>query len=75
MYSKKQFAALEAMCREQAALAKREMEYGLMQYWLAEAEEWKQLRQPASFKEELRTVPKARSKQRKATHARGEITA
>ena len=44
MYSKKQFAALEAMCREQAALAGYEMEYSLMKYWLAEAEEWKQLR-------------------------------
>jgi hypothetical protein len=28
------------MCLERAALAKKEMEY-----WLAEAEEWKQLRQ------------------------------
>jgi hypothetical protein len=37
MYSKKQFAALEAMCREQAALAGYEMEYSLMKYWLAEA--------------------------------------
>ena len=45
MYSRKQFAALEAMCREQAALARKEMEYSLMKYWLAEAEEWKQLRQ------------------------------
>jgi hypothetical protein len=45
MYSKKQFAALEAMCREQAALARKEMEYSLMEYWLAEAEEWKQLRE------------------------------
>ena len=44
MYSKKQFTALEAMCREQAALARSEMEYSLMKYWLAEAEEWKQLR-------------------------------
>jgi hypothetical protein len=43
MYSKKQFAALEAMCRERAALARKEMEYSLMEYWLAEAEEWKQL--------------------------------
>ena len=51
MYSKKQFAAMEAMCREQAALAKSEMEYSLMKYWLAEAEEWKQLRQPVPFKE------------------------
>ena len=38
MSSKDQFAALEVMCRERAALAKKEMEY-----WLAEAEEWKQL--------------------------------
>jgi len=45
MYSKKQFAALEAMCREQAALARTEMEYSLTKYWLAEAEEWKQLRE------------------------------
>ena len=51
MYSKKQFTALEAMCREQAALARSEMEYSLMEYWLAEAEEWKQLRQSAPFKE------------------------
>jgi hypothetical protein len=43
MYSKK-FTALEAMCREWAALARKEMEYSLMEYWLAEAEEWKQLR-------------------------------
>ena len=39
MYSRKQFAALELMCRERAALARKEMEY-----WLAEAEEWKDLR-------------------------------
>jgi hypothetical protein len=43
MYSKKQFTALETMCREQAALARSEMEYSLMKYWLVEAEEWKQL--------------------------------
>jgi hypothetical protein len=43
MYSKNQFTALEAMCREQAALARSEMEYSLMKYWLVEAEEWKQL--------------------------------
>jgi hypothetical protein len=29
MYSKTQFAALELMCRERAALAKKEMEYSL----------------------------------------------
>jgi hypothetical protein len=44
MYSRKQFAALETMCHERAALARKEMEYSLMEYWLAEAEEWKQLR-------------------------------
>ena len=53
MYSKKQFAALELMCRERAALAKKEMEYSLMEYWLAEAEEWKQLRQSDPFKENV----------------------
>ena len=56
MYSKKQFAALERMCREQAALARTEMEYALTEYWLAEAEEWKQLRQAAPSKKELRTA-------------------
>jgi hypothetical protein len=43
MYSKTQFAALELMCRERAALAKKEMEYSLALYWLAEADEWKEL--------------------------------
>jgi hypothetical protein len=38
------------MCREQAALAKKQMEYSLMKYWLAEAEEWKQFRQSDPFK-------------------------
>jgi hypothetical protein len=38
MNSKDQFAASEIMCRERALLAKKEMEY-----WLGEAEEWKQL--------------------------------
>jgi hypothetical protein len=51
MYSKKQFTALEAMCREQATLARSEMKYSLMKYWLAEAEEWKQFRQFDPFKE------------------------
>ena len=45
MYSEKQFAAMERMCRERAALARNEMEFLLMEYWLAEAEEWKQLRE------------------------------
>ena len=35
MYSKSQFCALEVMCRQRAAAARREMEY-----WLNEAEEW-----------------------------------
>jgi hypothetical protein len=61
MYSKKQFTALEAMCREQAALARSAMEYSLMKYWLAEAEEWKQ----------LSTVPWVLSEQRKTTNANG----
>jgi hypothetical protein len=63
MYSKKQFTALEAMCREQAALARNEMEYSLMKYWLAEAEEWKQLRQSDPFKERIvnRSIDLAKS--------------
>jgi hypothetical protein len=61
MYSKKQFTALEAMCREQATLARSEMEYSLMRYWLAEAEEWKI----------LSTVPQALSEQQKTTNANG----
>jgi hypothetical protein len=40
MNSQDQFAAFEFMCRARAALAKKEMEY-----WQAEAEEWKQLRE------------------------------
>ena len=40
MYSRNKFAALENMCRQRAALAKKEMDY-----WLSEAEEWKQLRE------------------------------
>jgi hypothetical protein len=43
------------MCRERAALARKEMEYSLMEYWLAEAEEWKQLRE--SLEPEFRTAP------------------
>ena len=39
MDSKSQFYALEVMCRERAAVAKKDLEY-----WLAEAEEWAQLR-------------------------------
>jgi len=40
MNSHEQFAAFEFMCRARASLAEKEMEY-----WLAEAEEWKQLRE------------------------------
>ena len=40
MNSQEQFAAFELMCRARASLAEKEMEY-----WLAEAEEWKQLRE------------------------------
>ena len=50
---KNAITALEAMCREQAALARSEMEYALMKYWLAEAEEWKRLRQSDPFKERI----------------------
>ena len=38
MDSKSQFYALEVMCRERAAVARKDLEY-----WLAEAEEWAQL--------------------------------
>jgi hypothetical protein len=40
MNSKSQFAALEMMSRAKAALARKEMEY-----WLSEADEWKQLQE------------------------------
>ena len=39
MDTKSQFYALEVMCRERAAVARKDMEY-----WLNEAEEWEQLR-------------------------------
>jgi hypothetical protein len=39
MDSKSRFYALEVMCRERAAVARKEMTY-----WLAEAEEWAQFR-------------------------------
>ena len=48
MDSRSKFGALEAMCREKAALAKKEMDY-----WLAEASEWKRLRE-ASCASEVR---------------------
>jgi hypothetical protein len=52
MNSQDQFAGFEFMCLARAALARKEMEY-----WLAEAEEWKQLRElPEPFVEE-RVLP------------------
>ena len=42
MNSKSRFAVLEGMCRERAAVARRELEY-----WRAEAEEWKCLKESA----------------------------
>jgi hypothetical protein len=65
MYSRKQFAALEVMCRERAALARKEMEYSLMKYWLAEAEEWKQLRQSAPKRIAYRSSDLAKSSKQK----------
>jgi hypothetical protein len=44
MYSNSQFCALEVMCRERAAVARKEMEY-----WLKEAEEWMRASSIASF--------------------------
>jgi hypothetical protein len=47
MNSQEQFAAFEFMCLARAALARKEMEY-----WLAEAEEWKQLKElPEPFEQ------------------------
>jgi hypothetical protein len=39
MISKSELSTLENMCRERAAIAKKETEY-----WLEEAEEWKRMR-------------------------------
>ena len=69
MYSRKQFAALEAMSREQAAVAKTEMEHSLMEYWLAEAEEWKQLRQSIHSKGR---IPNCSSDLAKSNNAKAE---
>ena len=44
MYSKSQFYSLEVMCRERAAAATKEMDY-----WLAEAEEWAQVRLACNY--------------------------
>ena len=40
MDSRSRFSALEAMCRDRAALAEKEMNY-----WLSEANEWKHLKE------------------------------
>jgi hypothetical protein len=54
MNPKNQFANLEIMSRERAALAKKEAEHWLAEaaYWSAEAEEWKQLRESSKPFEE-----------------------
>jgi hypothetical protein len=44
MYSKSQFHSLEVMCRERAAAATKEVDY-----WLAEAEEWAQVRLACNY--------------------------
>jgi hypothetical protein len=51
MDSKRQFYALEVMCRERAAVARKEMEY-----WLNEAQDWEQqFANPRCFK--IRSPP------------------
>jgi hypothetical protein len=44
MYSKSQFYSLEVMCRERAAAAAKERDF-----WLAEAEEWAQVRLDCNY--------------------------
>ena len=56
MYSKEEFAVLELTCRELAELAKRDREYSPSEYWLAEAEEWKRLKDAAPSMGRLRTA-------------------
>ena len=48
MDSRKQFLALETMCRERAQLAKREFEY-----WLAEADEWARYKDSSPLPEDI----------------------
>jgi hypothetical protein len=62
MYSKSQFYSLEVMCRERAAAATKEKDY-----WLAEAEEWAQVRLACNYGSEPLTsspepMPSARCK-------------
>jgi hypothetical protein len=51
MYSRSQFASLEVMCRERAMLARKEMDY-----WLAEAEQWRRIRESPSLSPETTPV-------------------
>jgi hypothetical protein len=44
MYSNSQFYSLEVMCRERAAAATKETDY-----WLAEADEWAQVRLACNY--------------------------
>jgi hypothetical protein len=44
MYSTDEFAALEIMCGEMATVAKKEMDFAEAEFWLADAMEWKQLK-------------------------------
>ena len=60
MDSKNQFYALEVMCRERAAVAKKEMIY-----WLTEAEEWAQFRKSSG--QSLAAAP--------ASHSNSELAA
>jgi hypothetical protein len=71
VYSKEQFTTLEAMCRERASLARSEMEYSLMKYWQAEAEEWKQLGCLTHSRKDFRTVSPTLIEQQKTTNANG----
>jgi hypothetical protein len=59
MYSTDEFASLENMCRELATLAKKEMDYLLTEYWLAEAEEWKQLKDSTAKREAVMAIEAA----------------
>jgi hypothetical protein len=53
MDSKTRFGALEMMCHQRAIVAREEMEY-----WLAEAEEWRQLKKSSDrFLEGMPTQP------------------
>jgi hypothetical protein len=60
MYSTDEFAVLEIMCREQATLAKKEKEFAEAEYWLAEAKEWKQLKNMLGALGKMSTRPDLR---------------